>query len=850
MAMMPLSDLNVVGLLQGASLSIADALFPIVLVNAYDGRFQRRTNQDNLDDDDGKSFSSASLLLRIQQGSGNFWSMLRHVSLLSTAFLLVHMFASGELRSIQENCYVLDVGTLRWLLAAGGILDATVLILMALLAMAASPVTTTFLAAPMNAFQLAIFMYTGFNQYRWIGLSVCWAFSLAFIFFPTKESTSTSTAATRKSYSFARNVIITVLLCGALYSMNALGRGSSASLDTEAPTCQNSFSGEIKSPWPKALNDTSAAHDDYLGPRPHVDTIANLTFLVEQCREIEDGGGVDDVVNCLSILEHAEKEYFSIPNKTQNARASEPDAEAKEHVHRIAQDGSLVKHHPSLTTGQSKPNSSFGTCAGPIIPFHVYWTGPATWRVELFIKAYLYTQNLACSRLWLWLDSDLDPAAVEKMLCHDPIFQRFRPLVASGDILLKSWSFPDRVPLAHESSAAAAIPSTPDLRPGIVVTEEEEDEDGETVFGDGWDDNSIVQDANGQQWLELKSPHASLAPVQVSDAVRFIVLHLHGGLYTDMDVLLLRDMRPLLLPDPTNDGGGEGGGGEGKGGGGPRAFAEQWVERCAPYDYNTAVISLPAHSSLSSYLLRGGVRMGMNFHPRVMGRMLWGDGMAGLVQMLHNAFFDPLVTNLRRREGEGAVCTVPCHKNFQSAFMGEVEEGGREWSGWRGEVGVGVEGVGGNRSLEHFFRGAWAYHVHNQVCGFLSLPLLFFLSFFPPSLSSFVWRLGNHAKCPPLPPAHSSTHPNQNHLYPFPFTSISPLIHPPIHPPTHQPIHHRNQNQAIHMTLTSLFSPTVAEIPRTRLVDGRHHARSEWLFRRRQDECLWRVVGGTAVGGV
>ena len=24
-------------------------------------------------------------------------------------------------------------------------------------------------------------------------------------------------------------------------------------------------------------------------------------FLMEQCREIEDGGGVDDVVNCLSI---------------------------------------------------------------------------------------------------------------------------------------------------------------------------------------------------------------------------------------------------------------------------------------------------------------------------------------------------------------------------------------------------------------------------------------------------------------------------------------------------------------------------------------------------------------------
>ena len=738
---MPLSDLNLVDLLQGAPLSIADALFPIVLVNAYDGRYQRLTSRDTFPNEDGKRFNPPSLLLRMQQACSNFWSILRHVSFLSTVLLVGHVFVSGELRSIQENCYVLDVGILRWLLAAGGILNGTVLILMALLTMAASPVTTTFLAAPMNAFQLAIFMYTGFNNYRWIGLSVCWALALAFVFFPTKESTDNSTAATRKSYSFARNVIITVVLCGALYSMNGLGHGSRASLDIEAPTCQNNSTVEIKTSQPKALNYTSAMHDDYLGTRPHVDTIANLTFVVEQCREIENGGGVDDVVNCLSILEHAENEYFSIPKKTLTARASEPDAKAKHHVHAIAEDESLVKHHAYFGAGQTESNSSFGTCAGPVIPFHVYWTGSATWRVELFIKAYLYTQNLPCSRLWLWLDSDLDANSMEKMLCEDPIFQRFRPLVAQGDILLKSWSFPERVPLARESAETA---STPDLRPNMVTG------DGETVLANG-----IIQDADGQQWLNFKSPHASLAPVQVSDAVRFIVLHLHGGVYCDMDVLLLRDMRPLLLPDPVS---------------GPRAFAEQWVERCAPYDYNTAVISLPANSSLSSYLLRGGVRMGMNFHPRVIGRMLWSDGKSDEVKMLHNAVFDPLVTNLRR-EGTGR-CTVPCHKNFQSAFMAEVEEREKEWSNYRGEEeaevvvvgdGDGDGGVMGNRSLANFFRGAWAYHVHNQVCPLPPFPPLPPLrhpipashSFFPhrKQRKSLTPHLSNHSGGNPPNPA-------------------------------------------------------------------------------------------------
>ena len=688
LAMMPLSNLSVVDLSKGASLTIADALFPIVLVNAYDGRYQRLTSQENLPDENGKRVSSPSLLFRMQQGCSHFWSVLRHVSFLSTVLLFGHFLMSGELQVIQENCYVLDVGILRWLLAAGGILTGTSLTLMALLSMAASPVMTTFLAAPMNAFQLAIFMYTGFNQYRWIGLSVCWTLGLAFIFIPTKDNTSNPIAATRKPYSVARNAIVTVVLCGALYSMNALGQGIRPSLVIEASTCQNISTVEIGIPQPKSFNSTSALHDDYLGPRPHVDTIANLTFLMEQCRKIEDGGGVDDVVHCLSILQNAETEYFSVPKKTLNARASEPVTERKDRVHAIAEDSSLVKHHADIVAGQTDPKSSIGTCTGPVIPFHVYWTGSATWRVELFIKAYLYTQNLPCSRLWLWLDSDLDANAVEKMLCEDPIFQRFRPLVAHGDIVLKSWEFPDRVPLARET---ANIATTPDLRPNMVT------EDGETVLANG-----IVQDADGQQWLNLKSPHASLAPVQVSDAVRFIVLHLHGGVYCDMDVLLLRDMRPLLLPDPTS---------------GPRAFAEQWVERCGSYDYNTAVISLPANSSLSSYLLHGGVRMGMNFHPRVIGRMLWNDGKGDELKMLHNAVFDPLVTNLRR-EGTGK-CTVPCHKNFQSAFMGEVEEREYEWSNYHGDVVeefMDDEGVvGGNRSLGNFFRGAWAYHIHNQV---------------------------------------------------------------------------------------------------------------------------------------
>ena len=93
--------------------------------------------------------------------------------------------------------------------------------------------------------------------------------------------------------------------------------------------------------------------------------------------------------------------------------------------------------------------------------------------------------------------------------------------------------------------------------------------------------------------------------------------------------------------------------------------------------------------------------------------------------MLHNAVFDPLVTNLRRKGSE--VCTVPCHKNFKSAFMRVVEEPEYEWSNYHGPR---VDDRMGtwpptNRTLSNFFRGAWAYHIHNQVHSFHSiLPLL------------------------------------------------------------------------------------------------------------------------------
>ena len=56
-------------------------------------------------------------------------------------------------------------------------------------------------------------------------------------------------------------------------------------------------------------------------------------------------------------------------------------------------------------------------------------------------------QNLPCGRLWLWLDSDKRPGAVEKMLNNDHLFKKSLPFVKRSHIVLKAWNFPSRIPL-------------------------------------------------------------------------------------------------------------------------------------------------------------------------------------------------------------------------------------------------------------------------------------------------------------------------------------------------------------------------------------------------------------------
>ncbi|KAK7534728.1 uncharacterized protein J3D65DRAFT_421420 [Phyllosticta citribraziliensis] len=492
-----------------------------------------------------------------------------------------------------------------------------------------------------------------------------------------------------------------------------------------------------------------AAKDDYLGPRPHVDTEADLKLLVEECRGSYTGiEKMRNVFDCLAFFANDEHRYYKLPEPTARASAQDP---RKAEYNDADGHGNVLDRYLPVSNATKASKSSIGSCPGPIVPYHVYWTGPATWRVEVFIKSYLYSQNLACSRLFLWLDADKRPNAVDDMLQRDPLFARFLPLVERGDITVKAWKFPQRIPL----------PKNVDHNDGARVSRGRPNSQGEVTIADG-----VIEDKNGQQWLSLTPKQMTFLPVAVSDAMRFVILHMYGGAYFDMDVLMLRDMRPLLLPQN-------------------HSFAERWAAHPHPGDYNTAVMSLTANTSLSSYLLRGGVRMGLNFHPRVIGRMAWKDGRDQEFLMLETAAFDPIWTEFNwDREGR---CTVPCLKDYSAAFKGKTNSIKDEWQSYDGpqldhvdlsqqrprtriqsqkvvkgrgpsaepsrpgsdaphsaaeqpgadhsdsftatsaeEAELRKKGVvadyrleedqfpPNNRTLENFFRGAWTYHIHNQ----------------------------------------------------------------------------------------------------------------------------------------
>ncbi len=264
---------------------------------------------------------------------------------------------------------------------------------------------------------------------------------------------------------------------------------------------------------------------------------------------------------------------------------------------------------------------------------------------------------------------------------------------------MKEWKLPSRVPLPAflDDLDRARYYS----QPGKANAK------GERLVAD-----SIIRDSTGREWVQIyqdgDEPQLPYYIVAVSDAARLIILHLYGGVYMDPDMLLLRDLRPLLLYS--------------------KGFAERWGTTTDPAAYNNGLLYIPANSTISSYLLLSGTRIGLVYHFLALGRILVQEGrddryiddVRSLLK-LENAFFDPMWPEIDgQRFGR---CSVPCIKRFEQIFQGSPVQG--EWesfdgkslegsvSGWTRTTVNENEAITVNRTLENFYNGAYAIHVHN-----------------------------------------------------------------------------------------------------------------------------------------
>jgi hypothetical protein len=407
--------------------------------------------------------------------------------------------------------------------------------------------------------------------------------------------------------------------------------------------------------------------DTYLGDRPPSDRVVLLQLVMAECGEMQ-GSNTRDVFQCLDYLSAKQNEYLIAPIERFRARSDDGDADLL---------GVSATSHELETPKK--------VCEGPIIPYHIWWSGPPTWRVELFIKAYLFTQNLPCSRLWVWINGEHQHNVTGKWLL-DPRFKRFLPLIESGDIILKEFRLPPKVPLPPENGFDELDKGRYYINPGRPNSR------GEMLVAD-----SVIRDASGQEGLQFYD-NASQVPYYdkaLSDVARFIIIHLHGGIYIDAGKILLRDIRPLLLTNIA------------------------FIEKPDPNEpYGNALIAINGNSSISTYILRGGTRMGLFFHAAVLQRMFVQENRDGnnydteLVR-LEDAIFDPIWAESHgQREGR---CTVPCLSSYTSVFKAAPVR--NEWQSFDGESFSGAEY---NRTLENFYRDAFAYHIHGQVWCFIT----------------------------------------------------------------------------------------------------------------------------------
>ena len=295
-----------------------DALLPILLLDACFDRSPCFLPQESITDDHHKVTACSRQNSPLQEASRRFWSTLRQVSLLSTLSLLPIFLFSGEPQDIRRNSYILDVNRIWILLISSGVVNTFSLGLFSIVAKMSTPVTTTYLTVPTSSIIMIIFDGS-LTAYGWTSIGLCWALSISFLLLQIRDTSITGATVTRSTYSLLRSMFIYLVLFGCVYSVVEFYNGEFTVPQGFSLSCKPYNESPANITPPEAPKLAMDPMDGYLGPRPDVNTIADISLLVESCAEIANGTGVDDVVNCLAYLAEKESEYMTVPpaNSTQ-----------------------------------------------------------------------------------------------------------------------------------------------------------------------------------------------------------------------------------------------------------------------------------------------------------------------------------------------------------------------------------------------------------------------------------------------------------------------------------------------------------------------------------------------------
>lgn len=266
----------------------------------------------------------------------------------------------------------------------------------------------------------------------------------------------------------------------------------------------------------------------------------------------------------------------------------------------------------------------------------MFWTGPFTDKPYMALLSFLYTQNLDlhlpadtptshCKpELWFWISQPewlkYKRATWEKRMEHELranpwaavfLHERFRNV-----IVFKVWDAVERLDeteeLKDEWRKQERMVFKPKPPRAVDVAQD--------AFADSDDPT-----ANATSIVPRSSPGAAASAsaydkpsVALSDLVRFVLCHHFGGIYLDVDTLLLRDWEELW--------------------GWRGAFAYRWSRMDR---YNTAVLRMHQGSAFGTFILRTALKNGLNFHPIRISSYLRDAQMEGLLMRVPDALFDP-----------------------------------------------------------------------------------------------------------------------------------------------------------------------------------------------------------------